>query len=118
MVADEREATDSLVLASGMPWEWISKEGGFAVRNLPLRHGALDFEIHASSGGSIRVRVGRLSVPPSGGLFIAPPLPDGARITGVEVHEGAPPHIASDGTSVRLETLPFSATLALGATIT
>ena len=117
MVADERDATDSLVLAGGMPWKWISENGGFSVRDLPVRHGSLDFEIKAGADGSIHIRVGGLSELPSGGLFIAPPLPDGARITGVEVREGAPPPIAPDGASVRLEKLPFDATLLLGTAI-
>jgi hypothetical protein len=117
MVADEREAADALVLAGGMPWEWIADEGGFAVRNLPLRHGSLDFEIQASGGGLIRVRVGGLSAPPPGGLFIAPPLPDGLRFTGVEIHQGAPPVVSPDGASLRVETIPFSANLTLGSVI-
>lgn len=117
MVADEREATDSLLLAAGMPWEWIAGEGGFVVRNLPLRHGKLDFEIQASAGGVIRVRVGGWSAPPPGGLFIAPPLPDGARITGVEVHEGEPAVIERDGASLRVRSIPFLATLTLGSAI-
>jgi hypothetical protein len=112
MVADEREATDSLVLAGGMPWKWISAEGGFAVRNLPLRHGALDFDIRAETDGSIRVRVGGLSVPPSGGLFITPPLPDGARITQAHAEEGEA-SISPDGESLKLGKLPFSARLLL-----
>jgi hypothetical protein len=117
IVADEREATDSLVLAGGMPWKWISEDGGFAVRNLPVRHGALDFQIHADTHSSIRVQVGGLAAPPCGGLSIAPPLPDGLRITGVEIHRGGPPIISSDGTSIRIESLPFSATLVLGVAI-
>ncbi len=113
MVADEREATDSLALAGGMPWKWISEDGGFVVRGLPVRHGRLDFEIKASVDGSIRVRVGGLSALPSGGLFIAPPLPDGGRITGAHVEEGAASPISPDGKSLMVEKLPFAAKLLL-----
>jgi hypothetical protein len=110
MVADERDATDSLVLAAGMPWKWISENGGFAVRNLPVRHGSLDFEIKASADGSIHVRVGGLSELPSGGLFIAPPLPDGARLAVASVDQGAA-EISPDGKSLKVENLPFAAKL-------
>jgi hypothetical protein len=102
MVADEREASDSLVLAAGMPWKWIAEGGGFSVRNLPVRHGALDFEIKVSNK-LIEVRVGGSLAMPAGGLFIAPPLPDGMRIEGV----------SGDGTSIRVDQLPFSASLLL-----
>jgi len=117
MVADEREAEDALVLACGMPWVWISENDSFSVSGLPVRHGLLDFEIKASTNGSIHVRVSGLSQLPTGGLFITPPLPDGLRITGVEVRQGTPPIIAEDGASIRLKSLPFDATLALGSNI-
>jgi hypothetical protein len=100
MVAAEREATDSLVLASGMPWAWISQDNGFSVGNLPTRYGALDFSIIAHGNDSIHVAVGgSLGLPP-GGLTIAPPLPPGMRIAGA-------------GVSITVESLPFQATLQL-----
>jgi len=100
MVAAEREASASLVLASGMPWAWISQENGFSVSNLPTRFGALDFRIIAIGNDSIHVEVGGpLSLPP-GGLTIAPPLPPGMRIAG-------------GGVSITVESLPFQAVLQL-----
>jgi hypothetical protein len=100
MVAAEREATDSLVLASGMPWAWIASENGFAVSHLPTRFGPLDFSIKATGHESIHVTVGgSISLPP-GGLTIAPPLPHGMRIAGA-------------GSSVTVESLPYQATLQL-----
>jgi hypothetical protein len=102
MVAAEREAGDSMVLASGMPWKWIAEENGFAVRNLPTRHGALYFKIKAAGNESIHVEVGGTLTLPSGGLTIAPPLPFGKRIIG------------AGGASIIVENLPFAATLALG----
>ncbi len=80
MVASERDADDSMVLASGLPWSWISSGDGFAVKNLPTRFGTLNFKIHALSHDSIQVEIsGSLSLPP-GGLFIHPPLPPGKKI--------------------------------------
>ena len=77
MVASEREATDSMVLASGMPWAWISSGDGFAVRGLPTRYGNLDFRLKAAGDQSIEVTIGGALTLPPGGLSIAPPLPDG-----------------------------------------
>ena len=100
MVAAEREATASLVLASGMPWAWISQENGFSVSNLPTRYGALDFRIIAHGNDSIHVAVGGALGLPPGGLTIAPPLPPGMRI-------------ADGGVSITVESLPFQAILQL-----
>ena len=75
MVASEREAAGSLVLAAGLPWSWISAEGGFAVKGLPTRFGSLDFRIRTRGTTAIEVKVGGSLTLPPGGLTIVPPLP-------------------------------------------
>lgn len=100
MVASEREATDSLVLASGMPWAWIADDDGFAVTGLPTRHGALDFRIKAVDATTIEVEVGGTLTMPPGGLTIAPPLPPGWQITNA-------------GNALIVGSLPFHAVLKL-----
>lgn len=115
MVAAEREASSSLVLASGMPWAWISEESGFAVGKLPTRFGPLDFRIHATGDRSIHVAIeGTVHMPP-GGLTIVPPLPDGKRIVAVEATNGALSEIDPHGSAVAVRTLPFSAVLRLAS---
>ncbi len=114
MVAGEREADASLVLASGMPWEWISEGGGFSVKHLPTRFGALDFTIKAHADGVIEVRVGGLSRLPPGGLFIAPPLPSGMRIVAAEDAHRNAAVIDAAGAFITVETLPFHGTLVAG----
>ncbi|MEO5715078.1 MAG: discoidin domain-containing protein [Luteolibacter sp.] len=113
MVSAEREATDSMVLASGMPWAWISDDDGFAVDNLPTRYGLLDFRIRAVGEGVIRVTIGGITLPP-GGLTIVPPLPDGKRITSVKCRRGVCANLDSSGESVTVTNLPFAADLRLG----
>ena len=100
MVAAEREASQSLVLAPGMPWKWITEDGGFAVRNLPTHHGPLDFMIRAEGISRIHVRVDGLRKLPAGGLWIDPPLPPGMRL-------------ASGSGPLRVLELPFEAVLSL-----
>ena len=100
MVAAEREATASLVLASGMPWAWIAPNPGFAVRNLPTRYGPLDFRIRALGTDAIEVAIGDSIRLPPGGLSIVPPLPPGKRLAG-------------GGEAIPVEALPFQATVRL-----
>lgn len=114
MVAAEREATDSVVLASGMPWAWISEDGGFSVSNLPTRYGALDFSIRVNQKSSIRVKIGNSIALPPGDLTIAPPLPDGNWITSVECHHGTSAAIDPAAESITVTSLPFVADIFFG----
>ncbi|MES2476986.1 MAG: discoidin domain-containing protein [Verrucomicrobiota bacterium] len=114
MVAAEREATDSMVLASGMPWAWIAEDGGFSVSNLPTRYGPLDFRIRGVRNGTIHVEIGNsISLPP-GGLTIVPPLPEGKCITAVECQRGTCSDCDRAGESISVTSLPFIADLRLG----
>jgi hypothetical protein len=104
MVASEREADESLVLASGMPWEWIGNEPGFTVHHLPTRFGRLDFHL-SSDGQKLRLIIGGTLVLPPGGLWVTPPLPSGKTWIGKEGQ-----------VSVKIRKLPFQALLAMGGT--
>lgn len=112
MVVAERDADDSLVLASGMPWSWIADEEGFSVRSLPTRYGSVDFRIRITRKGAIRVILGSLQMPP-GGITLAPPLPDGKRIASITCQRGTHGGIASSGDSLTITALPFAADLVL-----
>jgi hypothetical protein len=112
MVAAEREASASMVLASGMPWEWISQENGFSVKNLVTRFGTLDFRIAAGTE-TIRVKVGgNLTLPP-GGLHVTPPLPHGMRIVSAAGGDGK--HVHTTHTTATVDRLPFEAELHFGS---
>jgi hypothetical protein len=114
MVAAEREASASLVLASGMPWAWISEEDGFSVSHLPTRYGPLDFMIRAEGEASIRVSIGDSIALPPGGLTLVPPLPDGKQIIALETQQGTHAALDPAGTVVAVTGLPFAAELRLG----
>jgi hypothetical protein len=114
MAASDREESEKLVLASGLPWSWISMEEGFSVSGLMVRWGRLDFQMSADGTGSIGFTVGGgLSLPP-GGIHVAPPLPAGKRIREAVSQEGNLLEIDAAGTSVVVRHLPVSATLILG----
>jgi hypothetical protein len=111
MVANEREASESMVLASGLPWNWISVENGFSVRGLVTRYGKLDFRISSNGTHSVGFEIGDSISFPRGGLSVAPPLPDGLRIVSAIDAGGNELPVADDLVTVR--RLPVSATLFL-----
>jgi hypothetical protein len=88
MVADEREASCSLVLAAGMSWKWISEGEGFSVSNLPTRYGLLEFHIRASGEDRIHIEIADTIAMPPGGLWVIPPLPKGRRMGQVLMKSG------------------------------
>jgi hypothetical protein len=69
LLAYERDSDQALVLAAGVPDDWIAAPGGVAVRHLPTPWGLLDYSLRAE-GTSIRLKVGAdLQVPPGGIVF-------------------------------------------------
>lgn len=114
MVASERDGSDSLVVAGGLPWAWIAEEDGFAVAGLPTRHGLLDVKITATSETSITIELGGLRTLPVGGLWLAPPLPPGSRIITATAAGGEPLTLNAAGTSVIVKKLSLVASLLLG----
>ncbi|GAA5122457.1 discoidin domain-containing protein [Luteolibacter yonseiensis] len=113
MIAEEREATDSLVLAAGMRWAWIADGDGFSVEDLPTRYGLLDFRIRAKDRNSILVEIGRSIDLPPGGLTVVPPLPAGMRITSVSCRRGNHSPDELTGESIVVDSLPFAAEVRL-----
>lgn len=113
MVAEEREAGSTMVLAGGLRWEWISEDNGFSVKNLPTRFGKLDFVIRAEDDTSLVVHVGGKLHPHTSGIFLQPPLPAGKRMVS-STHIVGDCVIEDDGRRVSLLRLPFESRLALG----
>jgi len=103
-----------MVLASGMPWAWISENDGFSVSNLPTRYGTLAFTIRADSEASIWVAIGDSITLPPGGLTLVPPLPEGRRIIAVETQQGEHAALDPAGALIAVTCLPFAAELRLG----
>lgn len=117
MIASEREATRSMVLAAGLSWQWISEDNGFAVDGLMTNWGDLHFHMHAPDDSHITFQVERGIVVPPGGLTVAPPLPGGRRITAATDADGRPLEISATGDSVILRKIPIAATLELSTVL-
>jgi hypothetical protein len=112
MVASEREASEKMVLASGLPWSWIVGENGFSVRGLTTRYGKLDFQMSVPETHCIAFSISGISLPP-GGLSVAPPLLPGQRIRHAITSDGCVLPIDAAHVSVDVKSLPVSATLFL-----
>jgi hypothetical protein len=113
MVASERDATNALVLASGLPWKWVAEESGFSVRNLPTQYGILNFKIYATSEKALFVEInGTIQIPP-GGLVIQPPCPSDRCIFDTIVTEGSCEIDRLISNTVHVHKLPLRACLQL-----
>jgi hypothetical protein len=67
LLAYERDSDQALVLAAGVPDEWIRE--GVSVKGMPTPWGPLDYSL-TKEGDSVRLRVGGgLQVPPGGIVF-------------------------------------------------
>jgi F5/8 type C domain len=81
LFAWERASDGAVVLAAGVPSEWLEGARGISVRNLRTPHGLLTFALRREKGVLHMHISGALSVPP-GGLALRPPLAaDGYRAT-------------------------------------
>jgi hypothetical protein len=104
----ERAGDGSLVLAAGVPAEWLAKGEPVRVEALPTQHGPLDYELRREGPGRLRWRVGGPLALPPGGIVLAPPL--GAPLRRVEVNGRVEP--VADRASFTLRELPAEVLLA------
>jgi hypothetical protein len=76
LFAWERASDGAVVLAAGVPSEWLEGGRGVSIRNLRTPHGLLSFGLRRERS-VLRMHIsGGLSVPP-GGLALRPPLASG-----------------------------------------
>jgi hypothetical protein len=82
MLAFEREADHTLVIAAGIPDAWLTE--GVAVQQLPTYYGALSYTLRKEGADTLYVSIaGDLAVPP-GKIVLQPPL--AAPLVQVEVN--------------------------------
>ncbi len=72
LFAYEREADQSLVLAAGIPTNWISRRP-LSVQGLPTWYGPLDLSLRQLSDGRLEVDIGGDLDVPTGGIVLRPP---------------------------------------------
>jgi hypothetical protein len=70
----EREADRSLVIAAGLPYEWIESETGVTLKHLPTYYGTLSYNLRQEAPGELRLHLsGDLALPP-GKIVVKPPV--------------------------------------------
>jgi hypothetical protein len=72
LFAFEREADRSLVVAAGIPDEWLAA-GEVAVSGLPTWYGHLDLRLRRAADGALHLSLGGTHRLPPGGFRFAPP---------------------------------------------
>jgi hypothetical protein len=73
-----RESDSSVVVGAGVPWSWVARGTGLAVKGLRTPAGRLDLAMRAY-GDTLRAELsGGLRVPP-GGVVVRAPVPGGAK---------------------------------------
>ncbi len=102
LFAYEREADHSLVIAAGVPGDWLEDDGEVRVRDLPTHHGKLSFGLRRETPHTLRLTLAGDLVVPSGGILVMPPL---ARPL-VEVRIDGRPGAAFGPDWVRCDTCP------------
>ncbi|MFO0982417.1 MAG: hypothetical protein U1E76_11895 [Planctomycetota bacterium] len=73
LFAYERSRDASLVLAAGVPHEWLSGDG-VAIRNLPVPHGELSFSLRRREADALAFALDASFPLPAGGVIFRPPL--------------------------------------------
>ena len=99
LFAYEREADDALVLAAGLPPEWLEGEG-IAVENLRTPYGRLSYSLR-SQRRRLQLQVAAGVQPPAGGLVLMWP---GEQPPGPTQLNGTP--VTWQGAELRIHRLP------------
>lgn len=75
LFAFEREADQALVIAAGLPREWVERETGVTVKRLPTYYGTLNYSLRSDGPGGLRLSLSGDLVLPPGKIVVKPPLP-------------------------------------------
>jgi hypothetical protein len=104
-LAYERDSDHALVLAAGVPREWL--DHGVAVNGLRTRHGALSYRLQREAG-AVHLNVDAGLAPPPGGLWLAWPGDDTLPQASIDGRAAA-----WSGRELRIPALPAQVRLVL-----
>jgi hypothetical protein len=99
MFAYERDVDSSLVIAAGIPENWLREDQGIGIRGLSTHYGPLTYTMRAV-GPALNVKIDSGVRVPSGGIVVQPPMTTKPRQI---LLNGAPLPIAS---SIRINAVP------------
>jgi hypothetical protein len=73
MFAYERDVDSSLVIAAGIPENWLRENQGIGISGLSTHYGPLSYTMRAI-GSVLNVKIGSGVRVPSGGIVVQPPM--------------------------------------------
>ena len=114
MLAYERTTDEALVVAAGVPWEWLADGDEVVVRNLATYYGMLGFTCRRIGDDAISLAIRGDVVPPPGGIVLRPPLP--GPLVRVEIDGRPSDRFDADGVTIR--ACPADVVLSYGAFVT
>lgn len=110
MFVYEREQDEALVLAAGIPDDWITDPAGIEVVGMPTYYGKLDYTLksHATGDGQIEVvaRIGAGVEIPRGGVVLVSPLSRPIKALAGDGRLAAP-----GSNEIRIDRLPASVSI-------
>lgn len=74
MFAYEAVEDKTLILASGIPWEWLSSGKEIGVEGLPTHYGDISYRIRMQEEGRISISLWGDITFPEGGIMVRPPF--------------------------------------------
>ena len=74
MFAFERDSDRSLVVAAGIPPQWVTTGTGLSVKSLATHYGTLDYRMDGDATRGVRASIGGAIRVPSGGIVVHSPL--------------------------------------------
>ena len=74
MFVYERELDRSLVLAAGVPRDWVTQGRRIALKRLPTHFGVLSYSLESEHPGALKLRLSGDLILPPGGIVVRPPL--------------------------------------------
>jgi hypothetical protein len=107
LFAFEREADAALVLAAGIPREWVESPQGVTVKRLPTYYGALNYSLRQRAPGEWVLNLAGDVIVPPGQIVVKPPLPRPLRAVTVNGKTLA----AAAGDNVRVGEFPAEVVL-------
>jgi hypothetical protein len=75
LFAYEREEDSALVIAAGIPFDWVNGNEGVGVKRMPTHWGVLSYSVRAEGPASLRMQISGDFDVPAGGIVVQPPLP-------------------------------------------
>lgn len=74
LFAYERETDQALVIAAGLPREWLESETGVAIKRLPTWYGPLNYRLRRTAPGELRLELSGDVRPPPGRVVLDLPV--------------------------------------------